>query len=290
MSLLKKFPWKQFIKSIYLQEKGLVWTGFVGIMISFACGIYFFIHGSNDIPPEGKFSNLISFDLAIAVYVLTTAALLTVLQLSTSFQKKILIYPLIVTSLVAYISETVQNLRGINARFTQTDLPFSFFNDLITTVAAMLTLLFIIFTVIIFRTKDKKNQLLLLSVKYSCFAVFLGGILSGLWMSMEQGRWIGDEGNIMIIHFIGFHSLQTIPIIGWLLDHSSVRHLKAKKIIHVTGITWIMMILLLFIQTAIGKSIYDISIYLVFIVLFLLIWMISFLWSFKQTVSTNMNK
>jgi hypothetical protein len=289
MSLLKNFQWKQFIKSIYHQEKGLVWTGFVGIMISFACGIYFLIHGSNDIPPEGKFSNLISFDLAIAVYVLTTAALLTVLQLSTPFRKKILVYPLIVTSLVAYISETVQNLRGINARFTQTDLPFSFLNDLITTVAAMLTLLFIMFTVIIFRTKDEKNQLLLLSVKYSCFAVILGGILSGIWMSMEQGRWVGDEGNIMIIHFIGFHSLQTIPVIGWLLDHSSVRHLKEKKIIHVAGIAWIMMTLLLFVQTAAGKSIYDISIYLVFIVLFLLIWMVCFLWSFKQTFST-MNK
>jgi hypothetical protein len=282
MSFFSISTFKQTTNNIYRQEKGLVWTGLIGIMIAIVCGALFIINGSNDIPPEGKFSNVISFDLAIGIYTLSTAALLTILQLSTPLRKKILVYPLIVTSLVAYLCETVQNLRGVNARFTKTDLPFSFLNDLITTVAALLIILFIIFTVIIVRTKKEKHPLLLLSVKYSCAAVLLGGILSGVWMSAEQGRWVGDSGNIMIIHFIGFHSLQTLPIIGWILDNSNAALDKAKKITHTAGISWLVLILFLFIQTAIGKSIYEPTIYLVIILLSLAVWFLSLLWSILE--------
>jgi hypothetical protein len=71
----------------------------------------------------------------------------------------------------------------------------------------------------------------------------------------------------MIIHFIVFHSLQTLPIIGWILDHSPIPSIKAKKITHTAGVSWLLLIIFLFIQTAIGKSVFEPTIYFVLLVL-----------------------
>ncbi|MCH5585747.1 hypothetical protein MK805_12415 [Shimazuella sp. AN120528] len=270
------------VKKYYQQEKGLVWTSIIGVLLTIGLTITYLIHGTNDIPPEGKFSKAITFDLALSIFAFSTGFLLHLLSLATPYRRKIFVIPLIITIWVGYFVETLQNLRGIDPRFTHAHLPFVYLNFFTIAVAAMLTILIIMFTVFVFRSKGE-NQLLLLSVKYSCIAGILGGILSGVWMSVIQGHSVGAEGNIMVIHFVGFHAYQAIPIIGWLLSLSTINRNQAYRVIHVSGVSWIILILMFFIQTAIGKSIFEFTIYISIAGLALFVWVGGFLWSLQQT-------
>lgn len=270
------------LKNYYQQEKRLVWTSIFGILLSIGLTIMCIIHGTNDIPPEGKFSKAITFDLALSIFAFSTGFLLHVLSLATPYRKKIFVIPLIITVWVGYFVETLQNLRGIDPRFTQTDLPFVYLNFFTIAVAAMLTILIIMFTVFVFKSK-RENQLLLLSAKYSCIAGILGGILSGVWMSVIQGHSVGLEGNIMVIHFAGFHAYQAIPVIGWLLSLLTINRTQTHRVIHVSGAAWIILIMMFFIQTAIGKSIFEFTIYIAIAGLALFVWVGGLFWSLLQT-------
>src|SRR4051812_26617830 len=104
------------LKDIYTKEKGLVWTGCIGIVLGLICTVFYLIHG-NAIPPEGEWTKAITFDLAIGIFSLTIAVLLPYLQINPK-QRKIFVYSLIITFWIAYVIETIQNARGFDPRFT----------------------------------------------------------------------------------------------------------------------------------------------------------------------------
>ena len=68
-------------------------------------------------------------------------------------------------------------------------------------------------------------------------------------MIVLQGRYTGDAGNLIVLHGLGFHALQALPLLGWLLERASTDGKIARRWIHVGSIAWTMSILLIVIQT-----------------------------------------
>ncbi|SHF33748.1 hypothetical protein SAMN05444392_1163 [Seinonella peptonophila] len=148
----------------------------------------------------------------------------------------------------------------------------------------VLMILFIYFTVIIIKERKKIDKAFFNSLLYGLMAVFSGGILSGIWMSSNLGRTAGLEGDILILHFVGFHGLQAIPSIGWLLGQTRIS--STNKWVHISGISWLLLLIFLFIQTWIGKSIIDPTIYVLLASFFVLVWFGIFLWSLNKWYQT----
>lgn len=79
-------------------------------------------------------------------------------------------------------------------------------------------------------------------------------------------------GNLIVLHGVGFHALQTLILPAWLLEKAQI-HEKFKKIlIHTGSIAWMLMVLVLGIQTALGQTVFEITILPIIALLFFLIW------------------
>jgi hypothetical protein len=91
-------------------------------------------------------------------------------------------------------------------------------------------------------------------------------------MILLQDRLTGGAGNVIVLHGVGFHALQTLILPAWLLEKVQINEKFKKVLIHTGSISWMLMVLLLGLQTAFGQSIFQLSILPILALLFLLIW------------------
>lgn len=268
------------MKSIYQKEKGLVWTGLAGIVLGLICIIFYLIQG-DVIPPEGKWSKAISFDLAVGIFTLTTAICLPFVEM-TPKQTKWFVYPIISSFWIAYAIETIQNARGFDPRFTKVGAVYDKLIGLFLGLVSIVMILSLVyFMIVIFKQKNSSFPHILLSLRYACLSIMLA-FISGIWMTILLDRVTPDGVNIMVLHFVGFHGYQAIPIIGWLVSKANLSSTVSKKIVHASGISWIIFTLALFVQSVLGYSIYQFSIILVIAGLALGIWAVLAIYSFIQ--------
>jgi len=80
---------------------------------------------------------------------------------------------------------------------------------------------------------------------------------AGIWISMNQGRTVGLHGNIIWLHGLGFHALQAIPLVGWLAERSSLPKAARMRLIHVTGIAYILGLVAIGWQTVLGHAVLE---------------------------------
>jgi hypothetical protein len=278
-------------KDIYAKEKALIWTGLFGIVLGLI-GIVFYLVNGNEIPPEGKWTKAITFDLAIGIFSLTLAVLLPYMQVSDR-QRNWFVYPLIVTFWVAYAIETIQNARGYDPRFTQAGTSIDgFLGKLLGVDSMFIVISLVYFLVLVLKQKRSDYSLIVLAARYGAFSILIA-IFAGIWMiiyaivAMTSGAPKPEMPSQMAIHFIGFHGLQAIPIIGWLAAYTT--NLSAKKArmqIHIGGIAWLLVGISLFVQTAVGFHAFDFTGYLVIAMIAFIIWFyqvaISFIRIFNQ--------
>lgn len=79
----------------------------------------------------------------------------------------------------------------------------------------------------------------------------------GISISMNEGRFIGAEGNLIWLHGMGFHAIQALPFIGLLAAGSALPTAFRRKLIHVAGITFFLGLLAMGWQTLLGRPLLE---------------------------------
>jgi hypothetical protein len=166
----------------------------------------------------------------------------------------------IVLALYSYGIETIQNFRGVNPRFVENGSPAdAAFAMIFGLVALLLVVYYLVFAVHFFRPKARQNRPeLILGIRYAMIAVMIS-FAAGIWISVTQSRFTGMDGNIIWLHGLGFHALQAIPLVAWLSERSGLAPGVRRRFIHVAGVSYLLGLLAVGWQTAIGRSVLELS-------------------------------
>jgi hypothetical protein len=240
-------------------EMWMVLTGLLGIFIAGLCAVWVMLYGG-PVTPDGDVLKAVSFDAAIGIFLLSTAAILPFAAMGAK-SKKFFRRSIIFLTLYCYFAETVQNFRGVNPRFVENGTPFdNVVSSFFTLVALLLVLDYLFLAVHFFRKRAYlQRAVLVVAIRYSMIAVMLS-FAAGIWISVNEGRLTGLHGNIIWLHGLGFHALQAVPFVAWLTERKLHNKLTRHTFIHITGITFILGLLAIGWQTYLGYSIFHLSV------------------------------
>lgn len=238
------------------REKGLALTGLLGFLLAGICGVWVLLFGGQ-IAPYGDVSRAFSFNAALGIFLLTTAAILPFSGLeakSRTFFRRVYI----MLALYSYFAETVQHFRGMDPRFNPDGTAFDSMVGIIFGFVALLLVLFYLFLAFsYFRSKAYRlRPELVLGIRYAMIAVMLS-FAGGIWLSFNQGRFFGEEGNIIWFHGLGFHALQWVPLVAWLTERGAVVPALRRRLIHIAGIAYSLGLTALGAQTLLGQSLFQ---------------------------------
>jgi hypothetical protein len=180
----------------------------------------------------------------------------------------------IIAALYAYAIETVQNFRGLNPRFSREGSVFDIIAGILFGIdSLLLVILALLLTIQFFRINAPfERPLLILGIRYALLSVLVANF-AGVWMILLQDRLTGDAGNLIVLHGIGFHALQTLLVPGWFLERARVNEKIKKTLIHYGSITWMLSIILIGIQTALGRTVFELTVLPIVACILLLIWL-----------------
>ncbi|KYG38298.1 hypothetical protein [Bacillus gaemokensis] len=273
------------IFAFFEEEKWLAVTGFLGFLLGILCVIFIGIYGAI-INPEGDLSKALSFNFALGLFLLTTAAILPFSGF-TSKKRIFFRWSYILFSLYSYGIETIQHFRGINPRFSkQGHLLDGIFGSLFGLIATAMILYYIVLAWKFFCPGSMNQRpILILSIRYGMISTILA-FAAGIWMIVIQDRLTGIHGNIIWLHGLGFHGLQTIPLIACFL-HINQQSSKQtqRRLVHIAGFSWLMAVLLVGLQTILGYSVFKLTTIMIICYGFLLLWSILFILAFSSIFS-----
>lgn len=259
-----------FIK-LFQGERALIITGLIGFLLSGGIAIFIFF---NDpiIAPEGNMIDAFSFNAAIGMFILSIAAILPFARFGVR-KRKVVRWLFIFASIYSYAIETLQNFRGINPRFSREGTVIDIVAGMLFGVISLvLVTLAIVLMIHFLRMKQPHARpLLIMGIRYAFLSVLAANI-AGIWMILLQDRLTGGAGNLIVLHGVGFHALQTLILPAWLLEKAQIHEKYKKFLIHTGSIAWMLMVLVLGIQTALGKPIFEITTFPIIACLLLLIW------------------
>ncbi|WP_408009211.1 hypothetical protein ACJROX_02525 [Pseudalkalibacillus sp. A8] len=259
---------------LFKGERWLVLTGVIGLLLAIGIAVFIFFKGSI-ILPEGNISDAFSFNAAIGIFTLSIAAILPIAGFRDR-KRKTIRWLFVISALYAYAIETVQNFRGLNPRFSTEGGVIDMVAGMIFGVISLLLVTLMIWlTIQFFRLKSPhRRPLLILGIRYAFLSVFLAN-LAGIWMILMQDRFTGDAGNLIVLHGIGFHALQTLILPAWLLEKTQVTDRFKKWLIHYGSIAWMLSIVLIAFQTARGFSVFELTLLPILASILLLMWLVS---------------
>jgi hypothetical protein len=256
---------------LFQGERALVITGLIGFLLSAGIAIFIFF---NDplIASEGNMRDAFSFNAAIGMFILSIAAILPLARFGAR-KRKVVRWLFIFASIYSYTIETLQNFRGINPRFSREGTVVDIVAGMLFGVISLvLVALAIVLMVHFLRMKQPHGRpLLIMGIRYAFLSVLTANI-AGIWMILLQDRLTGGSGNIIVLHGVGFHALQTLILPAWLLEKAQINEKFKKALIHTGSIAWLLMILLLGIQTALGQTVFELTTLPISALLILLIW------------------
>lgn len=258
---------------VIFEERKMFLTGVLGILLGALCMVTILFTGAS-IPPEGDLYKAVSFNIAIGTFIMTTAILLKYVDF-TKGKRRFFRWMLIICTLYSYGVETIQHMRGINPRFTQAGgIHDQIFGGLFGLISLLIIILYIVLAISIFKPIDKNlSPLMTIALRYGILSTLIA-FASGIWMIVLQGRFTGIDGNIIWLHGLGFHGLQVIPLNAWLTMRSTYSKAKRSRVIHVTGLSWNLALIMLGIQTALGKAVFDLSFTSVSFYILTMIWIV----------------
>lgn len=244
------------IEKVWKEEKLLVFTGLLGFVLAAGTLIYIALFGAIRLP-EGNLERAFSFNAAIAIFVLSMAMLMPLAGL-TEKKRKTFRWLFIVAALYSYGIETIQHFRGINPRFSEVA---SGIDQLFNAIFALISILFIVVTILFaipfFRKHALNNRpLLLLSIRYAFLSIMLA-YGAGIWMIILQSSFTGVSGNIIVLHGIGFHALQALPLLGWLAERACAEEKQLRWRVHLGGVAWTCSLLFIALQTLLGETVFQ---------------------------------
>jgi hypothetical protein len=258
-------------QKLFEGERGLVITGMIGFILSAGIAIYIYFQGPLK-SPEGNLRDAFSFNAAIGIFMLSMAAILPLTKFKAG-KRKVVRWSFIIASFYSYTIETVQNFRGISPRFSREgNVVDMVAGMLFGVVSLVLAILAIILTIHFLRMKRPfERPLLLLGIRYAFLSVLVAN-LAGIWMILLQDRLTGDGGNVIVLHGLGFHALQALFLLAWFLEKAQVRDRVKKRLIHSGCIAWMLSIVLLGIQTALGRTVFELTLLPILGSLLLFVW------------------
>lgn len=235
-------------------EKWLVLTGLLGFLLAGVCGVWWLLFGG-PVGPDGDVSHAFSFNAALGLFLLSTAAILPFSR-SKVKTRAVFRWSYIALALYSYFAETVQNFRGVNPRFVNGGASFDVaVGNIFAFVALLLIVYYLVLAGHYFRPQAyRRHPELSVGIRYAMVAVLLS-FSAGIWISMNQGRIVGTDGNIIWLHGLGFHALQVMPIVAWLAARASHTAKTGSTFIHITGISFILGLIAIGWQTYLGHSI-----------------------------------
>lgn len=240
-------------------EKWLVLTGLLGFLLAGVCALWIILYGG-EVSPEGDLSKAFSFNAALGMFLLSTAAISPFSGMKAK-SRAFFRWSYIILALYSYFAETVQNFRGVNPRFVQDGSAFDIgVGNGFAFVALLLVLYYLVLAIQYFRRKAYNlRPELVLGIRYAMIAIMLS-FAAGIWISVNQGRLIGLHGNIIWLHGLGFHALQAVPLVAWLTERTSLTPTVRRRWIHLTGIAYLIGLLAIGWQTFLGNSIIEWSV------------------------------
>lgn len=253
-------------------ERWLIFTGVLGFFLAAGIAVYIFFQGSI-ILPEGNLGDAFSFNAAIGIFILSIAAILPLARLRDR-KRKVIRWLFIISSLYAYAIETIQNFRGFNPRFSREGSVVDMIGGMLFGVFSLiLVILAVLLTIQFLRIKFPfERPLLITGIRYAFISILVANI-AGIWMILLQDRFTGDMGNIIVLHGIGFHALQTLVIPGWLLEKIQLQDQMKNRLIHYGSIAWMLSIIVIGIQTALGRTVFELTTLPIISGILLLIWL-----------------
>lgn len=264
-------------------ERALVLTGILGFILAAGIAVYIFFQGPI-IAPEGNVRDAFSFNAAIGMFLLSIAAILPLTRFEAAKRKAVRWF-FIIVSLYSYAIETVQNFRGLNPRFSREGAVIdTVAGILFGVISLVLVALTILLTIHFLRMKAPLNRpFLIIGVRYAFVSVLVAN-LAGIWMILLQDRFTGDAGNLIVLHGIGFHAMQTLIFPAWLLEKTQINERLKKALIHSGSIAWMLMIGMFTLQTALGRSVFELTTLPFLAGLFLLVWLGTVIMAFVLTI------
>ncbi|MFB9325889.1 hypothetical protein ACFFSY_08105 [Paenibacillus aurantiacus] len=242
--------------TFFTGEKWLVGVGLLGFVLAAICGIWTLVSGA-EVGAEGNMRNAFSFDGALGLFILSTAAVMPLAGMGGRM-RAFFRWSYIVLALYSYAAETVQNARGINPRFTNSTEAFdAAVGNVFATVAMLLVVFYVVFATYFFRRRTyERHPELTLALRYTMAAVMIS-FGAGIWISLNLGRYVGAEGNIIWLHGLGFHALQAHPIIAWLTLRTPWSARVRQGVVHTAGLSYGIGLLLMGWQTMIGHPVLE---------------------------------
>lgn len=270
------------------QERWLIMAGLLGFLLAGICGIWVLIYGA-PVSPEGNIGKAFSFNAALGIFLLSTAALLPFSGMGTR-SKAWFRWSYILLALYSYFAETVQNFRGLDPRFVRNG---SVFDEVVANGFALVALLLVLFYVIIavqyFRRRVlNANPEIVLGIRYAMIAVIIS-FAAGIWISVNTGRFTGAGGNIIWLHGFGFHALQVVPFAAWLSMitlHPASRYI----VIHLTGVSYLLGLIAIGWQTLLGYTLFEWSALPIAAAAFFLVAFILSAWMLGQAYVQHVNQ
>jgi hypothetical protein len=257
---------------LFSGAKPLIITGFIGLCASLVILIYIFFNGSL-IPPDGNLYKPFSFNAALGLFLIDIAAFISLTGLSKR-GKVIWIRWMIFAATGAYTIETIQPLRGVDPRFARNHhLSDILIGSIGMTFFSILIMLLTIIFAWKLNTSNTKRKMLVYSLNWSMIIILLGFVIGIIILVARlSGDYRGQYDMYISVYAHGFtfHSLQALPVIAWLLERTSFKH--SKKMLNATGVIWIVVTALIYVQNYLSYKIYEgpifiINLFLIFIYL-----------------------
>jgi hypothetical protein len=239
-------------------ERSLIWTGLLGLFLSLAA-LGFMAFKGRLVGLEGDMDKVFRFDLAVGLVLVAVAAILPLAPFSPA-GRRLWRYTMIVTVLYSYLHEGVQNLRGINPRFTihGTSPVDQMMNQTFGVASTVLIILFVSLLWQFFRRSEAAARPLHLASRYALLSTMLA-IGGGILMIIAGVAWLAAQshgttaawapGYAMWLHFIGFAGMKAMIVTGWLAERPGIARLAGRRLVHLAGLAWLVAGALVTLQT-----------------------------------------
>ena len=203
-------------RAVVGREPGLFVVGVAGVVLAGVCLIAVAVRG-RFIPPEGKMLDAATFCFGVGVFTLTVALLLPLAGYSPPARRRWR-RAFYVFAVYGLVLEPLQAFRGLDPRFTEEGGQVDVVAGIVFGLTAVSnTVLFVILGLRFFRSDVLADRpALRVGVRYGAAAVALSFAV-GIVMSVNSGRHIGEDGNLLLSHGLGVHGIQTIPVVALLV-------------------------------------------------------------------------
>jgi hypothetical protein len=250
-------PTMRQILSTFREERGLTTVALLGMGLGLLTLVVAAIRGPI-VEPEGDLMKPATFDLAVGIFTLSLIPWLPISGFSVAARRRWRRW-MIGLGLYAFAIETIQQFRGIDPRFSQAEPASQLPGLLFFFVALGITTLAIALAARAFETPTSGTRgLLVLAARWAAASMLIG-FLAGIWLSANNGRVVGQAGNLLPLHAAGFHALQAIPFVAWLLAWSTLSDATARRWVNIAGAAWAATCVAIWWQTASGRAVTDFS-------------------------------